>query len=128
MSNNHLVFVYGSLLSGLYNNNSFLKDAQFMGKHITEPLFTMISFGGYPGVFNKGDTRIVGEVYEVDGLTLSRLDYLEGTPTFYRHHNIPTPYGDAIMYVLANTYDDIALRPHIDGDWRKFLEEGKEYA
>lgn len=78
----HLVFVYGTLKKG-YGNHRLLAQSMFVGKAITEPNFTMLHLGGFPGIVQSGDTAIHGEVYRVSNATLTQLDRLEGHPTFY---------------------------------------------
>jgi len=96
-----LVFVYGSLKRG-FGNHQLLEESEFIGHHITEPLYEMRSLGGYPGVLLNGDTPISGELYRVDEATFQRLDRLEGYPRFYQRLQIPTKEGYAWMYFLAN--------------------------
>lgn len=124
----HLVAVYGSLLSGLGNNGVLSgNDARFLGEDITEPRFTMVSLGGFPGIVEGGNTAVKIEVYEVDDRGLSACNNLEGYHPeapgqgFYDRIIIPTKYGDAYIYTLGESY----LRgPKVeDGDWRKFLHE-----
>ena len=119
MSNNHLVFVYGSLRKDLHNHNSYLKHSKFLGRHTTHPEYTMLSLGSFPGVRVGGNTAIKGELYEVDDLALERLDYLEGVPTFYDRHTIPTEKGDAIMYVLERIGEYVEVP---NGDWKDFIQ------
>lgn len=112
------VFVYGSLLSTL-SNNYLLKDSTLLGMHETEEEYTMYEMGYFPGVRKGGTTSIKGEVYDVDLHTLSRLDILEGTPTFYHRHHIETNYGKAIMYLLTNTCNAPIV---FSGDWKAHLQ------
>lgn len=63
----------------------------------------MISLGGFPGIvkyselqapflpseiarFNSAFASVRGQVYEVDNITLRRLDSLEGNGTFYKEN------------------------------------------
>ena len=102
-----LVSVYGSLKKG-YHNNRVLGSSELVGSTKTSPEYTMYSLGGFPGVVTGGDTSVYVEVYEVDNETLTRLDVLEGAPSFYKHHTIDTPFGESLMYVLADPeeYED----------------------
>lgn len=98
---NHLVFVYGSLKRG-FGNHQQLDTSEYLGNHITDPKWTMVSLGGFPAVVPVGDTEIKGEVYRVDDKTLRGLDYLEGFPRFYQKATIPTKYGEATMYIMED--------------------------
>lgn len=107
-----LCFIYGSLLGpsdletgeGAFGNHGVIINAKFLGEHITDPEFTMVSLSAFPGVIEKGDTSIIGEVYEVTDEIFARLDMLEGYPTFYGRKQIKTAYGDAWIYLLPNNY------------------------
>ena len=99
------IFVYGTLKQGQGNWNYLLKGhSLFMGEHTTEPMFTMVSLGGFPGVLPEGSTRIRGEVFEVDDTTMERVDRLEGYPSFYNRQQIETQFGPAWMYYLDDSY------------------------
>lgn len=102
---NKKVFVYGSLKQG-HGNNRLLEGTEFLGVHNTECIYTMVSLGRFPGVIPKGDMAIKGEVYDVAPEQFERLDILEGYPSFYNRIEIPTPYGNAWMYILDDTYLD----------------------
>lgn len=77
--NTHLVLVYGSLRAGL-GNHHYLHTAEFK-KYLKLDGFEMYDNSGYyPYVFYTGnnDDSILGEVYEVDNMTMRDLDRLEG--------------------------------------------------
>ncbi len=89
MNTNNLeyYFVYGTLKQG-HGNNRILQQsstAKFIENAITEPNFTMISLGAFPGVVEGGSTAIHGEIWSVeDDETKRRLDSLEG---YYKNKN-----------------------------------------
>ena len=89
------IFVYGTLKKG-YENHRVIANAKFLGKHVTDPKYTMYDMGAYPCITLGGDTAIVGEVYEVD--SLRRTDVLEGYPVYYNRIEIETEYGTAWVY------------------------------
>ena len=77
------VAVYGSLKKGFHNHN-LMKNSEFIGAGITEPKFSMINLGSFPGL-HIGSDKILVEVYRVDVENdLPRLDALEGHPDWYR--------------------------------------------
>lgn len=78
MSKTYL-FVYGTLMRN-HRANSYLINEKYIGKAITkENHFSMVSCGGaYPMVFNNGDKKIAGEVYEIDESIIRYLDVYEG--------------------------------------------------
>lgn len=125
---NHLVAVYGSLLSGLSNHHLLDNDeSKLLGVHTTEPIYSMYSLGGFPAVQEKGDTPIKIEVYEVSDRVKNRLDGLEGhrgkgnPNNFYDVTDVDTPYGKATMYVINTERFDDGDKVQ-DGNWRAFRE------
>jgi len=110
----HRVFVYGTLKRG-QRNYQFLRNADFVGKFVTEPVYSMYAFEDYPAVCLHGRHAIHGEVYRVDDRQFQRLDELEWYPEFYQRIEIPTHYGDAWMYVVTR---ELCLgRKRITGRW-----------
>ena len=93
------VFVYGTLKMG-FGNHRLLENSELLGEETTDPRYTMVSLGGFPGVLKGGNTKIHGEVYAVNELTMKHLDRLEGYPNFYNRKTIETKYGDAWIYYL----------------------------
>ncbi|KAG7391547.1 hypothetical protein PHYPSEUDO_004617 [Phytophthora pseudosyringae] len=85
-----LVFVYGTLKTGLYNYTAYLQPAIALGKAalLGAARTTMEDFhlvlddeAFYPCLYrapqNEGGYRVVGEIYSVDDDTLAALDVLE---------------------------------------------------
>ena len=117
----HRVFVYGTLLRGEVNHH-LLAAARFLGEHRTEPRFTLLVLGAYPGLAPGGDTAVHGEVYAVDATGLHRLDQLEDYPRLYDRRRIPTAYGSAWVYLYRGSRQDrICLA---QGDWRTHSRGG----
>ena len=117
-----LVFVYGTLKKGQGNHGLLERNkARFLGQVLTDPKYTMIKpCPSWPGVIKGGNTRILGEVYEVD--SLNPLDYLEGfnekrpdESLFYREQ-ILTQYGSAWIYIF-NHYEPNKVYEKLDGVW-----------
>jgi len=75
-----LVFVYGTLKRGGENHRA-LAGQRFIGEARTEARFRLHLLDGYPGMVAApvDGLSIEGEVWEVDGPGLERLDELEGT-------------------------------------------------
>ena len=97
-----LVFVYGSLMRGLFNSG-LLDGSKLLGLHETDPKYKMYNLGMFPGVCKGGDTPIKGEVYEVTNDVRDDLDCLEGHPDFYKRTKcVQTAWGKASMYILAS--------------------------
>jgi gamma-glutamylaminecyclotransferase len=78
----HTLFVYGTLKRN-FSNYHLLKDSQCLGPGCTKEEYAMYE-NGIPFVFkNEPVSRIHGELYQIDDITLQRLDKLEGHPDWY---------------------------------------------
>ena len=101
-------------------NHFLLNDglSTYIGPAITKRGFTLYDLGGFPGVVEEGNNAIMGEIYEISSLTLSRLDQLEGHPQFYRRKYIELQSEIQIeAYVLDLHF--VQGCPIIkSGDWR----------
>lgn len=119
----HRVFVYGSLKRGRHNND-ILYDGRFIGERVTQDeTWVMRSLGGFPGVvkeFHGGrSASIYGELYEVDDMTLARLDRLESNGQFYNRElvKLRDESEPAWMYVLINHHSfGRDMQPLYEGD------------
>lgn len=122
--NKILVAVYGSLRKEMGNHERYLGNANYLGEFKTEPIFSLYSLGGYPGLKQNGNTSIIMEVYEVTPEEARRVDALEGyTPGsndnwFYDKIMIETPYGTAGTYIYVPKTDHLELVE--SGDWKEF--------
>jgi gamma-glutamylcyclotransferase (GGCT)/AIG2-like uncharacterized protein YtfP len=105
-------FVYGTLKKG-HGNNRILKQsttATFIEDGITEPKFTMISLGPFPGVFENGNTAIHGEIWSVKDIeTKNRLDSLEdyrkdNPNSLYYKKQIKVNNKTVNIYILNDIY------------------------
>lgn len=116
----NLVYVYGTLLRNHGNWQWALKDrSEYLGKHITEPEYTMLHLGGFPGVIDRGETAIHGEVFSVDDKVFKDLDRLEGYPHLYTRKEIDTEYGKSWVYLINDVDGRESRCPIIeDGIWR----------
>jgi gamma-glutamylaminecyclotransferase len=87
MQEQHLVFVYGTLLRGM-SNHAMLAEARFLGTARTKASFALY-VDYYPKVIrDEPVSPIAGELYLVDGMTLARLDDLEDHPFEYRREQV----------------------------------------
>ncbi len=83
--------------------------------HTTEPAFTMLDLGPYPGVIAAGSTPITGEVYRVAPALLRRIDQLENYPHTYHRILLNTPFGTAWCYLYRQARGDETRVA--SGDW-----------
>lgn len=130
----HRVFVYGTLLAGEPNHYRLTHDpirdvplavpGRLLYRVATRPEFTLYNLGYFPGVVAKGDTAVLGEVYEVTDDVLASLDRLEGHPHHYRREARALADGTmAWIYVFAREVregdSDFDGAKRIEsGDWR----------
>ena len=87
------VFVYGTLLSGRYNHDYFLKGVEFMGEATLQG-YALYNLGSYPGIIPASGERVMGEVYQVDDQILARLDRLEGNGWLYTRQVVGARVGE----------------------------------
>lgn len=118
-----LFFVYGTLKKG-FGNHRLLQhpSVEFLGEHVTEPNFTMLSVHGhFPAVVTVGDTPIKGELYLVKSNMIKEVLYnLEGfrgkgnPNNFYDTFDIRTKHGYAKMFVFKDKGDYPIIKT---GEW-----------
>jgi gamma-glutamylcyclotransferase (GGCT)/AIG2-like uncharacterized protein YtfP len=110
------VFVYGTLRRGEPNHH-LLDPRALVRTCRTEPRFTLVSLGAFPAMVPGGTTAVVGELYEIDTVTLAALDRLEDHPRFYRRTPIRLEGGaEALAYLLSP--EQAKRFPRIpSGDW-----------
>lgn len=117
------MFVYGTLKKTQVNHH-LLDGASYLGLFNTQPLYKMLHLGRYPGVVKGGGASIEGEVYRVDALIMSHLDRLEGYPKAYTRELIPTPWGEAWIYLYRGSQKHRKIIPsgiwHDDIHWRRW--------
>ena len=128
MYRKHSVFVYGTLKRG-FPNHFFLERATFLGAGRTSAKYALYE-GEYPFVIkDEAVSRIAGEVYEVDDVTLARLDQLEQHPDFYRREQAEVMLTSGFL-VTAWVYffprPEGVLVP--SGDWRPAMPSAPDPA
>jgi gamma-glutamylaminecyclotransferase len=112
-----MIFVYGTLLRG-ESNHRLLRRATFIREATSQPSFDLVDLGAFPAMIAGGQTAVCGEIYEVDEATLTRLDHLEGHPSFYVRTTIMLEHGlEAETYLLPGAQASGARRIAC-GSWR----------
>lgn len=121
--NKKYYFVYGTLKQG-HGNHRVLKDSKKVGEFTTEPVYTMFSLGGFPGVIKGGNTAIKGEIYEVISPEIENgLDRLEGyqknsTSNLYNKEIIKLGNYNAYIYTFNSDRRNINNYKKIEsGKW-----------
>jgi len=116
-----LVFVYGSLLSG-QTHHALLGRARLVGEAHTLPEYELVDFGEFPALVPGGATRVFGEVYAVDGMTLATLDELEDHPAYYRRTPVTLEDGAEVQVYLMSAWQAAGFPRLAAGDWRRRAE------
>lgn len=117
MSNENMVFVYGSLKRGFHNhdiiaydfvNGGKNKGHTYIGPDTTVDDFKMVSIGSFPAIyFDREGSPVKGEVYIVDDATFELLDQLEGYPTHYSRKKVTLKSGnEAWIYYYPEPTDE----------------------
>ncbi len=83
MSNQHLLFTYGTLQRE-FSNHRYLAGSKFLGTGRTKEKYALYCDGLPFLILNEPVSQIQGELYQVDDITLDLLDDLEGHPNWYR--------------------------------------------
>jgi gamma-glutamylcyclotransferase (GGCT)/AIG2-like uncharacterized protein YtfP len=94
------LFVYGTLMKGELHHTT-IAHARFVRPAETLPAYELVQIDYYPALLPDGKSRVLGELYEVDDLTLKRLDELEEVPHYYERLSIELADGTtAFAYVM----------------------------
>jgi gamma-glutamylcyclotransferase (GGCT)/AIG2-like uncharacterized protein YtfP len=110
------VFVHGTLRAG-EPNHYLLDHHDFVARARTEAAFELVSLGAFPAMIAGGTTAVVGEVYEIDPVTLAALDRLEGHPRFYQRKAIRLEDGDEVLAYLLSPEQARGRTRIPSGDW-----------
>ena len=113
--NTRKVFVYGTLMKG-ERNHHFLEDSKLLGASSVEG-YDMYNVGWFPAII-RGDSRILGELYEVSQEDMPSIDALEGEGSLYRRRCEITK-GNEIAY-LYEYLDDTSGLERISS-WKDYV-------
>lgn len=80
------LFVYGSLLSQ-NSHNYLLNNCNFIGKAVLDG-YGLYKVSWYPAIVPKENSKVIGEVYEVDENTLHKLDEFEDEGKLYKRREV----------------------------------------
>lgn len=114
------IFTYGSLMRGEFNNLMLdCGENKFISKGITKREFELYDMGSFPGIVTGGSNAIVGEVWDICQITLTRLDILESHPDFYKRERIVLQGGEKVQtYILNKEHLDSFCKIIKSGDWK----------
>ena len=84
------------------NHDRYLKEQKYLGQAVL-PGYALFHLGIFPGIIPDLEEKVLGELYEIDGGTLERLDILEGNGRLYNRQAAEVWLGDtkttAYVYV-----------------------------
>jgi len=122
--NKHLVFVYGTLRRGSaramsirFPGSRFVADAKVSG--------SLYDLGAYPGLLlEESNSMVIGEVYEVDNETLSKLDDFESSSHYWRKQvKISLGTHSKKCWIYAPNPEAFSRRTLItSGDWIEYAK------
>lgn len=117
-TDDHLVFVYGSLKRGFYNND-VLRDSEFVTTtKTTRAKYNMLSVNGFfPGICHQGQYHISGEVYRVSGDVLWAMDIIEGNGDFYQRETVSVEGVDGLVWMYFLMSRDVPTDPTCHMVW-----------
>jgi gamma-glutamylcyclotransferase (GGCT)/AIG2-like uncharacterized protein YtfP len=109
------LFVYGTLRHG-EPAHALLADARLIGSVRTEPRFTLVDAGGYPGMIFGGHTKVTGEIYEIDASAWPKLDEYEQAPEVYERVQLVVE-GHVVSAYLLRAERAAGMPVIASGDW-----------
>ena len=117
------LFTYGTLMRGQANHVLLEGRSTFLGEAETTRPYGFRDYGACPGMTEEGgEGPIQGELYEIGGDLLERIDRLEGHPDLYQRTEIDVRWlGGTGAILRAYTYlinpPYVALGQEIRGRW-----------
>ena len=100
----HILFVYGSLMTGEYNHDHYLADAGYIGQASISG-FGLYNLGSFPGIKHTEETyRVCGELYEVNQRDFDRICVLEGNGYLYRCEPVSAVMEDSGERIAAEVF------------------------
>lgn len=94
------IFVYGTLMQG-EPAHSLIDSARFGGKFILKNC-AMYNLGAYPGIKQKENENVIGELYYIDNEDLDKIDKYEGEGSLYKRRMITV--SDKVSTVSCYAY------------------------
>ncbi len=118
----NIIFVYGTLIRGNGNHAYFLSQSRFLGAGTLKG-YALYDLGSYPGIKQRKDDFVIGELFEVDEGTLAHINRLEGEGSLYRLVYEPVQTGDqtvvnAGVYVYLHEVSESSYVSHEKQPWR----------
>ena len=128
--NRHILFVYGSLMKGRYNHDTYMGRAVYLGRASIRG-FALYDLGYFPGILHDSlDSRVYGELYEVSGEDFERICQLEGNGFLYQCESVTARTAESLTAespeeIMAETFvylgkaEEDKRIPENDQPWRE---------
>ncbi|MGN1343977.1 MAG: gamma-glutamylcyclotransferase [Traorella sp.] len=94
------LFTYGTLMKE-ERNHGYLNNSLFIGEAILEG-YGLVELSSYPGMIPLKNSKVRGEVYEIDETTKTQLDILEGDE--YVYHSASAIMKEKMIQVFFYEY------------------------
>ena len=114
-------------------NHFYVGDSRYLGDAVLDGYGLFDTGYGYPAAVEMRDSRVYGEVYEVDEKTKTAMDILEGVGSLYDCITVTVRFKDHDEDVLFYVYlrDTSGMEPYrSSGKWEGFInteESGIHY-
>ena len=113
------VFTYGTLMKD-QRNHFYVEDSVYLGDAVLDGYGLYDTGYGYPAAVMMPDSKVYGEVYEVDDETKAAMDILEGVGSLYDCIQVAVRFDDHDEDVLFYVYlrDTTGMEPcRLSGKW-----------
>ncbi len=112
------LFVYGTFLPG-EPDHRLLDGAELVGPATTQPRYKLVELTGAAGLLDRGDTAVVGEIYELDVKTLAGCDVKREHPVLFQRRGVELSDGSVAHAYFLSHEQSRGRRRVRGGDWRK---------
>ena len=111
------LFDYGTFLPG-EPDHGFLEGAELIGPATTKPQYKLVEFTATAGLLDRGDTAVVGEIYELDVKTLAACDVKREHPVLFERRVVELSDGTRAHAYFLRHEQSRGRRRLRGGDWR----------
>ncbi|MBW2459249.1 MAG: gamma-glutamylcyclotransferase [Deltaproteobacteria bacterium] len=112
------LFVYGTFLPG-EPDHGLLDGAELVGPATTQPKYKLVELTGAAALLDRGDTAIVGELYDLDVKTLAACDVKREHPVLFQRRGVELSDGSVAHAYFLSHEQSRGRRRVRGGDWRK---------
>ncbi len=110
------LFVYGTFLPG-EPDHDFLDGAELIGPATTKPQYKLVELTAAAALLDRGDTAVVGEVYDLDVKTLAACDVKREHPVLFQRRAVELSDGTVAHAYFLSHEQSRGRRRVRGGDW-----------